>query len=177
MRDGVWLGLLGILTLYVWRMSIVNHIGDFLFIILIFCGPIISFFLTRRYRLETVGNNDFTFVRGFTHSLFTGFYASVWVALVLFLYLQYFDHGTVFVAYANLVYSSDGIKAVEQLSPEWRMAIETMSNGRGAEGLANTFQDIGAATYATLPIYLAFIIGPIISIFIGLLCQRKNNYI
>lgn len=173
MRDGIWLGLVGVLTLASWRMGIVNGTGDLPFLTLLACGPVASVCLTMRYRREVAGNGGFSFPRGFTHALFTGFYASLWVALTLFLYLQYFDHGTVFSAYAAMVCAPETADMMRQISPEWADVIDTMSDGRGAEGLADTFQSIGAATYATMPIYAAFIAGPVISTVTGLVCKRR----
>lgn len=174
MRDGIWLGLIGVLTLAAWRMGIVSGTGDFPFLVLLACGPVMSVWLTKRYRRDVADGGDFAFSRGFIHALFTGFYASVWVALVLFLYLQYFDHGRIFAAYADMVYTPAMMQAMRQISPEWAVAIDTMSGGKGAEGLAATFQSIGAATYATMPLYAAFTAGPVISAVTGLICQRKS---
>jgi len=174
MRDGIWLGLVGVMTLAAWRTGIVNASGDLPFLVLLACGPVVSVWLTKRYRREVARDGDFAFSRGFVHALFTGFYASVWVALVLFLYLQYFDHGTVFAAYAAMVCAPDTMDMMRQLSPEYAVAIDTMSGGRGADGLADTFQSISPATYATMPIYAAFIAGPVISAVTGLICQRRR---
>lgn len=175
MRDGVWLGLMGVITLSVWRQTILFGVYDifFLFMLIISVGE--SFLLTWRYRRNGVGAGEFSFGRGFFHALLTGFYASIWVALVLYLYLRYYDHGMIFAAYAEKVYAPQNLQAMQQLSPEWTAQLNTMSGGRGAAGLADTFRSIGAATYATMPLYAAFTIGPIISALVGLVFRRNKT--
>ena len=57
--------------------------------------------LTGRFRRSVAGaDGAFTFGRGFTHTLFMGFYASIWVAVGIFVYLRYFDNGAIFSDYA-----------------------------------------------------------------------------
>ena len=173
MRDGLFLGLVGILTLTAWRMSVVQRMGDILFLLLLLSGPVASVVLTRRYRNAVVAEEGFTFTRGFMHALFTGFYASIWVSLAMFVYLQYLDHGVLFAAYAQMVYSPEGMQAAGQIDPRWTAMIDSLSGGRGAAGLSEALRGVGAATYSVMPIYGALVVGPVVSVVAGWLCQRK----
>lgn len=174
MRDGIKLGLVGVATMAMWRTSVVQGWGSVLFILLLLSGPVVGVGLTRgfsRYVVDRTGS--FSFTHGFMHSLFTGFYASVWVALAIYLYLHYFDHGMVFAAMAQQFYTPESARLF-QSDPQLRVMLDTLSGGRGAAGIAETFSRIGDATYAVMPIYGALFISPLVAIVSGIVCQRRK---
>ncbi|EJX03451.1 hypothetical protein, membrane, partial [gut metagenome] len=99
MQNGIVLGLFGIASLAVFKWSFYHPFFSTLFMVMLIGSPVLGVFLTFKYRQASVGTDaPFGFARGFLHALFTGFYASIWVALFTFVYLNYFDHGTLFAA-------------------------------------------------------------------------------
>ena len=49
---------------------------------------------------------------------------------------------------------------------------DSLSGGKGAQGIADVMQSLGAATYASVSLYLSIIFGPVISTVIGLIARR-----
>ncbi len=174
MQDGVGLGLFGILSLTAFRWSFVYPFLSTLFSVMVFAAPVLAAALTLRFRRVSAGSDgSFSFASGFLHALFTGLYATLWVSLCIFVYLRFFDHGAIFTAYAQALQSPETLAALQQsgLTAE----LEMISGGRGAEGLADAMQAVGAATYAVVPIYFSVIFGPLISVVIAALARRGGS--
>lgn len=172
MRDGIVLGLFGIASLAVFLWSFKIQFFSTLFVVMLFASPFLACFLTFRFRTDsTEPGEPFGFLRGFLHALFTGFYASVWIALCTFLYLQYFDHGMIFEAYRQSLHSPETTAYLRQSGMEAQ--INLMTNGKGVDGMVDMMQSLGSATYAAMSLYCALIAGPFISVVIGLVCRRR----
>lgn len=172
MRQGIVLGLYGTATLAAFCMSLYAPLAGILFELMLLASPFMSGYLTFSFRRKTVGRDGaFGFSRGFFHALLTGFYASLWVALAVFVYLQYFDHGALFQAYAKTVSTPEAQAYLKQTGLDAQLS--EMTEGKGAEGVADMMQSIGAATWSALFLYLPFIVGPFISVIVGLVCRRK----
>lgn len=171
MQDGIVLGLWGIATMWVFKGSFSVPFFSSLFAAMFLCSPVVAALQTLRYRRAVAGKEgSFAFSRGFLHALLTGFYASVWVAIAIFVYLQYFDHGRLFAAYAQSL-NAPQVQAYFQQSG-MAASIDAISGGRGAEGLADAMQAVGAANYAALSLYAALLLGPAISAVIGWVARR-----
>lgn len=171
MQNGIIVGLFGIATLAVFKHSFEVPFFSTLFVVMLITGPLLGLFLTFRVRRETVGDREpFGFSRGFLHALFTGFYASIWVALATFVYLQYFDGGEIFAAYARSLDRPEMKLYLSQSGLD--VQLREMTGQSGAEGIANALKSIGSATYAAMTIYFSLIFGPFIAAFIGLVTRR-----
>ena len=172
MRNGVTLGLFGVLTLACFKWSLSMPFFSILFNVMVIASPILGGVLTFRFRKAEAGNDEpFSFMAGFLHAMFTGFYASIWIALGVFVYLQYFDHGMIFATYGQLLDTPE-MQQYLQVSG-MNAEIEEMTGGSGVQGLVEAMQSAGAAPYATFSIYLSLILGPFISAFIGLAARRR----
>lgn len=174
MQNGIVLGAFGILTLCVLRLMFTYSVAVLLFYGMLFCAPVLATVLTQRYRrATTVPSEEFSFLSGFLHTLFTGFYAAIWIALFTFIYLQYLDHGALFDAYASMLEAPE-VKA--QLRAAGTLdQINQITDGQGIRGIADMMQRVGAATYAAMHIYLALILGPAISVVVGLICKKNGS--
>lgn len=171
MYDGVVLGLFGLLTLYVSKLSFSEPFFSTLFLLMLIGSPVLAAFRTFRFRrIVTEPGAPFTFTRGFLHALFMGFYASIWVALGIFLYFSYLDHGSYFASFGASLARPEIQESFD--ASGMTETINLMTNGRGVEGLVDDMQAIGAATYAALALYSVLIFGPFISLLIGLLARR-----
>ena len=109
------------------------------------------------------------------HSLLTGSYASIWIALVIFVYLSYFDMGRIFLDYGQMLCAPEMQQSLREAGMQ--PMIDALSAGHGAEGVAHTLQRIGVANYAFLPIYLRMLFGPLLPVLIGWGARRSpRNY-
>ena len=172
MRNGITLGVFGFLTLACFKWSLSIPFFSILFNVMLLASPILGGILTFRFRKATEGSEgSFSFMAGFLHAVFTGFYASIWIALGVFIYLQYFDHGMIFATYGQLLDTPE-MQQYLQISG-MNAQIEEMTGGTGVQGLVDAMQSAGAAPYATFSIYLSLILGPFISAIIGLVARRR----
>lgn len=178
MRNGIWLGLWGLLSLVALRFMFSLPVLSSTFMLMTVASPVIGGLLTFRYR-KAVGGNiyGFSFFQGFLHALFMGFYAALWVALGTFVYLNWLDHGAFFAAYQENLNQSMARPEMAQImqDPALQATINEATNGKGIDGIGELMQSMGAVTYASMPIYAALIIGPFISIFIGLACMKRPS--
>ena len=175
MQGGIVLGIFGMLSLVVFRWSLVIPFCSTLFGIMFIATPIVATYLTLRFRNVNYGlKAAFPFMNGFLYTLFTGFYASVWIALLVYVYLQYFDHGQIFMDYTQ---SIDTPEMQQYLRASGMDAeLSRISGMHGVKGLVAVMQSMGAATYAAMSIYFALIFGPIISAVIGLFTRRTERF-
>lgn len=172
MQNGVILGLFGIATLTTFKWSLTMPFFGILFEVMLLGSPVFATILTLKYRRQQVSKNEpFSFLRGFLHALFMGFYASLWIALIVFIYLRFFDHGTIFAAYEQMLDTPMMRDYLRQSGLDAQIA--QISGTGGVKGLAAAMQSIGPATYASLFLYFPMIFGPIISAIIGLICRRS----
>lgn len=172
MQNGIVLGLFGVLSLVAFKWSFTIPFFSTLFGVMLMGSPVLATVLTLKFRnLTTAPYEPFSFLNGFLHALFTGFYASIWIALVTFIYLQYFDHGTIFAAYAKSLENPQTLAYLKESGLDAQL--NEITGGRGIQGVAEIMQAVGAATYSTLSIYFALIFGPFISAAIGLFCRRS----
>lgn len=174
MQDGITLGLFGLMTLGVFKASLTHPFYSTLFGVMLLGGPVLALVLTLYFRRKTTDQSSpFSFSQGFFHALFTGFYASIWVALGIFVYLQYFDHGSLFAAWQKSL-ESPAMEAYMQ-NPEISQSINEITNGKGIGVLGETMQRIGAANYAALSIYATIAVNPFIAIVCGLIARRSRR--
>lgn len=172
MRNGITLGLFGILTLASFKWSLSMPFFSILFNVMIIASPILGGVLTFRFRKAVVGTEGpFSFMAGFLHTMFAGFYASIWIAVAVYVYLHYFDHGMIFAAYAQALDTPE-MQQYLQLSG-MNAQIEELTGTGGVQGLVDAMQAAGAAPYATFSIYSSLIIGPFISAVVGLMARRR----
>lgn len=172
MQDGVVLGLFGLASLYVFKESFAIPFFSTLFGVMLLGSPVLGLALTLHFRSQVLRPDEsFGFFRGFLHALFMGFYASVWVALGTFVYLQYFDHGMLFAAYEQ---SLNTPQMTDYLQQTGLMAsLNAITGGHGTTGIGEVMRSVGAANYAAMSLYNALIFGPVISAVIGLIARKR----
>ncbi len=171
MRNGIVLGLFGILSLVVLKWSFSIPFCSTLFGVMLLCSPVLATYQTVRFRQAIASEiSDFGFMRGFLHALLTGFYASVWVALFTFVYLQYFDHGSIFEAYGHSLNTPEMKTYLRQSGIDAQLA--QMTGKGGVRGLVEAMQSLGASTYASFSLYCSLIFGPVIAAVIGLITRK-----
>lgn len=173
MQNGIVLGLYGVGSMAVFKWSLSVPFFSTLFMVMLLGGPVLCIVQTMRMRNETVGKTgEFGFFKGFIHAFFCGGYASIWVALATFIYLQYFDHGSIFAAYADSLNTPEMKLYLEQTGLDSQ--VREMTGIGGVGGIAEAAKQVGAATYAAMSLYFAMILGPFIAAFVGLVCRRSK---
>ena len=93
MQYGIALGAWGMLSLVTTGVSLKITSLSLLSSIVTLASPVIAALLTSRFRKSTTTPEEgFTFGRAFLFVFTTGFYASIWIAAFVFLYLAYWDN-------------------------------------------------------------------------------------
>ncbi len=174
MQDGIVLGIFGLTSLWVFKWSFTMPFFSTLFGVMLLGSPALGLALTLRFRTRAVGQTGgFSFFHGFLHALFMGFYASIWVALGTFIYLQYFDHGTLFAAYEQSLQTPQMAQYLNESG--LMVSLNTLTNGNGVKGIGDIMRNVGAANYAAISLYNSLIIGPVIAAIIGLIARRSTR--
>ena len=174
MQNGLWLGLWGWLSLVAFRYSFSSVLCSNLLMLMTLAGPVLGVALTGRFRRSVAGaDGAFTFGRGFTHTLFMGFYASIWVAVGIFVYLRYFDNGAIFSDYAAALSRPELQQALQESG--LLEQLNAASGEGGLEGLPDALRSVGPAGYAAASLYMAMFATPVIALFVGIVCRRKGN--
>ena len=174
MQNGLWLGLWGWLSLVAFRYSFSSVLCSNLLMFMTLAGPVLGVVLTGRFRRSVAGaDGAFTFGRGFTHTLFMGFYASIWVAVGIFVYLRYFDNGAIFSDYAAALSRPELQQALQESG--LLEQLNAASGEGGLEGLPDALRSVGPAGYAAASLYMAMFATPLIALFAGAVCRRKGK--
>ena len=174
MQNGLWLGLWGWLSLVAFRYSFSSVLCSNLLMLMTLAGPVLGVVLTGRFRRNVAGaDGAFTFGRGFTHTLFMGFYASIWVAVGIFVYLRYFDNGAIFSDYAAALSRPELQQALQESG--LLEQLNAASGEGGLEGLPDALRSVGPAGYAAASLYMAMFATPLIALFAGAVCRRKGK--
>ena len=174
MQNGLWLGLWGWLSLVAFRYSFSSVLCSNLPMLMTPAGPVLGVVLTGRFRRSVAGaDGAFTFGRGFTHTLFMGFYASIWVAVGIFVYLRYFDNGAIFSDYATALSRPELQQALQESG--LLEQLNAASGEGGLEGLPDALRSVGPAGYAAASLYMAMFATPLIALFAGAVCRRKGK--
>lgn len=174
MQNGLWLGLWGWLSLVAFRYSFGSVLCSNLLMLMTLAGPVLGVVLTQRFRRSVAGTDGaFTFGRGFTHTLFMGFYASIWVAVGIFVYLRYFDNGAIFSDYAAALSRPELQQALQESG--LLEQLNAASGEGGLEGLPDALRSVGPAGYAAASLYMAMFATPLIALFAGAVCRRKGK--
>lgn len=174
MQNGLWLGFWGWLSLVAFRYSFSSVLCSNLLMLMTLTGPVLGVVLTGRFRRSVAGaDGAFTFGRGFTHTLFMGFYASIWVAVGIFVYLRYFDNGAIFSDYAAALSRPELQQALQESG--LLEQLNAASGEGGLEGLPDALRSVGPAGYAAASLYMAMFATPLIALFAGAVCRRKGK--
>ena len=174
MQNGLWLGLWGWLSLVAFRYSFGSVLCSNLLMLMTLAVPVLGVVLTGRFRRSVAGaDGAFTFGRGFTHTLFMGFYASIWVAVGIYVYLRYFDNGAIFSDYAAALSRPELQQALQESG--LLEQLNAASGEGGLEGLPDALRSVGPAGYAAASLYMAMFATPLIALFAGAVCRRKGK--
>ncbi len=136
--------------------------------------PVVCTVLTLRFRDKVAGRTgSFSFGRGFAHTFLMSLYASVWLALGVYLYLAYLDQGRVFDAYGRMLENPSVAADLERSG--MAAEIDRLTEGKGPSALADMMRAVPAASYSAMVIYSAILFSPPVSAIIALISQRRGR--
>ncbi len=176
MTHGILLGAWGVATFFVAVLALSRPLFSFTSDFLLILSPFFATALTIRYRQKTTPPGEgFGFGRGYVHTLLTGLYACVWIALTVYIYLKFFDGGAVFDAFAALVSQPENAALFEQL--EGLGYLEDIYAATGAKNMTEVvdiMRELSPANYAGMIVSTTLITAPIISAIIALFTMRRS---
>lgn len=176
MTHGILLGAWGVATFFVAVLSLSRPLFSFTSDFLLILSPFFAAALTIRYRQKTTSPGEgFSFGRGYVHTLLTGLYACVWIALTVYIYLKFFDGGAVFDAFAALVSQPENAALFEQL--EGLGYLEDIYAATGAKNMTEVvdiMRELSPANYTGMIVSTTLITAPIISAIIALFTMRRS---
>ena len=111
----------------------------------------------------------FTFGRAFLFVFTTGFYASIWIAAFVFLYLAYWDNGYIFNAYESLLSSPEYAGSMQQ------SGLMNSLNANSVSDMIDAMRSISPAGYASSVIYMSFMTNPSSTPYISLLIMPEKS--
>lgn len=171
MQYGIALGAWGILSLVITGVSLKITSLSLLSSIVTLASPVIAALLTSRFRKSTTTPEEgFTFGRAFLFVFTTGFYASIWIAVFVFLYLAYWDNGYIFNTYESLLSSPEYAGSMQQ------SGLMNSLNANSVSDIIDAMRSISPAGYASSVIYMSFMANPVISAIIALICRKSPTF-
>lgn len=172
MLYGLVLGAIGILSLCAMGLSLQISIFSFISTVLTIGSPIAAAYLTIRFRRAVmVETEGFSFGRGFLFTFMMGVYASIWVALFVFVYLAYLDGGSFFDIYEARLTQPELVAEMRRSGVLAQLA----DAGTSPTGLVDAMRAIPPAQYAAMVIYMSILAAPVFSAIIALIVRRSPN--
>lgn len=175
MQYGVVLGLVCVGAFAAFMGTFAYAVLSTLALLLSVAVPVLACLFTLRFRDEVVGRTGaFSFSRGFLHTLLMLFYASIWLALAVYVYFAYMDGGFFVDAYVATLQSPEVQSVFEQ-----NAALREMYGNVGTvelEMAIEQLREVSPAHFAAASVYLNMMTAPVLALFVGLVARRGNRY-
>lgn len=169
MQYGILLGIWGFLALTFSVISMSEAWLGWISNILMLGSPVAGCLMTLRFRREVCESpaEAFTFGRGFTFSFLLGIYACIWIALGVFIYFQWFDHGHLCDLYEQMFATGEA---------RIQMARSGISETQVRESL-DMMRALTPGSYASAIVFLSLIANVPISLVIALIARRSEKIV
>lgn len=171
MKYGLALGAWAVTSIVMMTYALVQPSLGFGAELMFLGSPFFAGMLTFRFRRQTMTEAEgFSFGTGFSFTLLTGIYATLWVMAALIVLTMGEDGG---MLTRNL------LTAVQ--SPEYKAALQTSgmleelnrsTNGKGIETLVSIIKSWHREDFCIFALFANFFLSPILSTLIGLAAQR-----
>lgn len=176
MQYGLLLGLWSLAGLFVMFACLLDSQWSALGQTMLIGSPFLGAFFTLRFRNAVTQPGDaFTFGRGYLHTLFMGLYASLWIALGVFVYFSYFDGGRFVDILQQWVAQPANAQSLQLLESQGMFdeiyrdfSVDSFSD------VLDTFRNVPPAAFAGMILYWTLLSAPVISIFVGLFAMRRG---
>ncbi len=160
MQYGLMLGIYQCLVLACYLAALQWPATGTLLFLLAIATPALSTILTLRFRQDVGG--VLSFRRAFTFTFFQYLYATMVVAIVVFIYFAAFDHGLVASYYREILQRPEIMQQMQILFPE-----------QNVTELADLIAQQPPAVYASNVMITNTLLGVIIAIPTALFCKRS----
>ena len=159
MRQGVFFGIWWVLGFAgfvgCFSLPIVALPALFIFFSTPFLGGVFS------YRFKASTDAPYSYGQLYVHSALLYFYASIWLAVAVYVYFAFIDHGFLFQSYLDYLHSPE-VEA--QLStPAMQEELSRMTGGKDIDTLVAELASISPATYAANSVATNIFFGLILS--------------
>ena len=175
MQYGVMLGLVCVGAFAAFMGTFAYAVLSTLALLLSVAVLVLACLFTLRFRDEVSERTEaFSFGRGFLHTLLMLFYASIWLALAVYVYFAYIDGGFFVDAYVAMLQSPEVQSVFEQ-----NAALREMYGNVGTEELSlaiEQLREVSPTHFAAASVYLNMMTAPILALFVGLVARRGNRY-
>lgn len=175
MQYGVMLGLVCIGAFAAFMGTFAYAVLSTLALLLCVAVPVLACLFTLRFRDEVSGRAEaFGFARGFLHTLLMMFYASIWLALAVYIYFAYIDGGFFVDAYVATLRSPE-VQSVFEQNAELR----ELYGNVGTEELELAIEQlrgVSPAHFAAASVYLNMMTAPVLALFVGLVARRGHRH-
>lgn len=172
MQNGLIVGIWVLAAQYAMVLSFNYSILSLVSAIMLLFTPILIFILSKGFRNAVATQGYFTLTQGFLHTFLTMFYASVWVALGVFVYFAYIDKGYVFDAYLEYLKRPEMQELLAQ--KEFNEQITASLQGMTIEEAIENLRFVSPANFAGMIFYTNLMVSPIMSLLIAIFL-RKNK--
>lgn len=129
MTYGTVMGLFWILKFLLIPFIFTVPFASLLFVILTLSVPFVGYFMARQYRNRYCPDGVVSFIQAWVFTLLLYVYAALLVAVVHYLFFQYFNDGTLVATYNGLL--DEMVKASPELAPtvaEYHKAMEQVTS-------------------------------------------------
>lgn len=168
---GAWSTI--VFATFVWSLSMPGISSFYLFAATM--APVLTIMTTIRFRKEVAASHErFTFGRGFTHTILVSVYGSLWLAVAIFVYLTWFDHGFIFDAYATQLQTPEMIRYLKDTGLDLQIAEAT--GGLTPVQMVDAMRQVAPPNYAVMAVYGGFATGLPLALIAGLVCRRAPRY-
>lgn len=172
MQYGLALGVWGIACLCVMVVSLKVSSLSLISTLMTMGSPVVAGLLTARFRKAVmVPQEGFTFGRGFLFTFMEGIYAAIWIALFVYIYLAYFDHGYIFDTYEAILNRPEYAAELRNTG-----VMTTFDSAGGITAVIDAMRNTPPAQYAGMVLYTTVLFAPIISALIALICRRAPKF-
>jgi len=172
MQYGLLLGAVSLAAFAAFIGSFAVPALSTLFLLLSLFVPVLAVLLTLRFREAVAGKTEpFSFWYGTGHTLLAVLYASVWLAVGVYVYFAWMDHGFFFNSYLEMLHRPE---VQEALKANALLEMQSEAGGAGPEELVEALRGIGPASYAAMAIYLCLFAGIPLAVVAGMVAWRRG---
>lgn len=171
MQNGVLLGLVALAAFAAFVCSFAYPVFSSVSLLLMLGSPVVAVCLTLRFRGAVAGKSGpFSYSRGFSHTFLAILYASVWLAVGVYVYFAYIDGGFFVDSYLSVLQRpeiQEGLKS----NPLWQQVLRP-AGVQELEEIAGMMRSVGPANYSALMVYLGLVGGLPCAVVAGMVCRR-----
>ena len=176
MQNGIILGLWSIAALALYILSFLHHsIFQFVADLMLWGSILLAGWLTLRFRQRTtLPGEAFPFRRAYVHTLLSGLYASVWIALAVYIYFWQTGGVELFNSLEQMSQEAEIAHSIAQM--ESSGALDNLYTTTGAENfseLIDALRSVSPASYAGMIVSGTLLSAPFIALIIALSTMRR----